>query len=42
VLQGLKGEGGTVIKTSLDDTKEAALQAALDGVQAAVAASPSR
>jgi hypothetical protein len=28
VLEGLKGEGGTVMKTSLDHTKEAALQAA--------------
>jgi hypothetical protein len=36
VLEGLKGEGGTVLKTSLDHTKEAALQAALAGVQAAV------
>src|SRR5271169_6006223 len=26
VLEGLKGEGGTVMKTSLDHTKEAALQ----------------
>src|ERR1700756_3861563 len=33
VLEGLKGEGGTVLKTSLDHTKEAALQAALAGVQ---------
>ena len=42
VLEGLKGEGGTVMKTSLDHTKEAALQAALTGAQAAVApASPS-
>ena len=40
VLEGLKGEGGTVMKTSLDHTKEAALQAALAGVQAAVPASP--
>jgi uncharacterized membrane protein len=39
VLEGLKGEGGTVLKTSLDHTKEAALQAALAGVQAAVPAS---
>ena len=38
VLEGLKGEGGTVIKTSLDHTKEAALQAALAGVRAAVPA----
>ena len=36
VLEGLKGEGGTVLKTSLDHTKEAALQAALTGMQAAV------
>src|SRR5262245_64434237 len=28
VLERLKGEGGTVLKTSLDHTKEAALQAA--------------
>jgi uncharacterized membrane protein len=38
VLEGLKGEGGKVMKTSLDHTKEAALQAALTGVQAAVPA----
>jgi uncharacterized membrane protein len=36
VLDGLKGEGGKVMKTSLDHTKEAALQAALTGMQAAV------
>ena len=36
VLEGLKGEGGTVMRTSLDHTKEAALQAALSGVQAIV------
>jgi uncharacterized membrane protein len=41
VLEGLKGEGGTVLKTSLDHTKEAALQAALAGVQAAVPAAAS-
>ena len=41
VLEGLKGEGGTVMKTSLDHTKEAALQEALSGVQAAVSTSPS-
>jgi uncharacterized membrane protein len=34
VLEGLAGEGGTVMKTSLDHTKEAALQAALNGVRA--------
>jgi hypothetical protein len=33
-----KGEGGTVLKTSLDHTKEEALKAALAGVQAAVPA----
>ena len=36
VLEGLKGEGGTVMKTSLDHTKEAALRSALAGVQATV------
>ena len=36
VLEGLKGEGGRVMRTSLDHTKEAALQAALAGVEAAV------
>src|SRR6476659_2545836 len=41
VLEGLKGEGGTVLKTSLDHTKEAALQAALAGVQSVVPAPPS-
>jgi uncharacterized membrane protein len=40
VLGGLKGEGGTVLKTSLDNTEEAALQPALAGVQAALPASP--
>jgi len=34
VLQGLRGEGGRVMRTSFDHTKEAALQAALAGVQA--------
>src|SRR5580692_5859008 len=38
VLEGLKGEGGKVMKTSLDHTKEAALQAALAGVRAALPA----
>jgi uncharacterized membrane protein len=38
VLERLRGEGGTVTRTSLDHTKEAALQAALAGVQAAVPA----
>jgi uncharacterized membrane protein len=35
VLDGLRGEGGTVMKTSLDHTKESALQEALTGIQAA-------
>jgi uncharacterized membrane protein len=38
VLEGLKGEGGTVLKTSLDHTKKEALRAALAGAQAAVPA----
>ena len=38
VMEGLKGEGGTILKTSLDHTKEAALQAALKGVQAVIPA----
>ena len=38
VLEGLKGEGGRVMRTSLDHTKEAALQAALKGVQAVIPA----
>jgi len=36
MLEGLKGEGGTVLKTSLDHTKEEALRAALAGAQAVV------
>ena len=36
VLERLKGEGGKVMHTSLDHTKEAALQAALADVQAAI------
>jgi len=39
VLEGLKGEGGIVMKTSLDHTNEAALRAALAGVEAAVSTS---
>jgi uncharacterized membrane protein len=39
VIERLRGEGGTVMRTSLDHTKEAALQAALARVQAAVPAS---
>jgi uncharacterized membrane protein len=38
VLDRLKGEGGTVMKTSLDHTKEAALQAALAEAKAAIPA----
>jgi uncharacterized membrane protein len=41
VLEGLRGEGGTVMRTSLDHTREAALQAALAGVQASVPAATS-
>jgi uncharacterized membrane protein len=41
VLEGLKGYGGTVLKTSLDHTKEAALQAALASVQSTVPLAPS-
>ena len=36
VLDGLRGEGGMILKTSLDHTKEAALQDALAKVQATV------
>jgi uncharacterized membrane protein len=39
-LREFKSEGGTVLKTSLDHSEEAALQAALAGVQAALPASP--
>jgi uncharacterized membrane protein len=35
VLDGLRGEGGTVMQTSFDHTKESALQEALTGIQAA-------
>ena len=38
VLERLKGEGGTVMKTSLDHTKETALQAALTEAKAAIPA----
>jgi uncharacterized membrane protein len=40
VMEGLRGEGGMILKTSLDHTKEAALRDALAGVQATVPASP--
>lgn len=40
VLEKLKGEGGTVMKTSFDHTKEAALQAALAEVKAAAPTAP--
>jgi uncharacterized membrane protein len=36
VLEGLACEGGTVMRTSLDHTKEAALQAAPAGAQASI------
>ena len=39
VLERLRGEGGTVMKTSLDHTKEAALQAALAGIKPTLPAS---
>jgi uncharacterized membrane protein len=38
VLDRIKGEGGTVLKTSLDHTKEAALQSALSEVKASLPA----
>src|ERR1700746_393943 len=41
VLEGLRGEGGTCMRTSLDHTKEAALQAALAGIQASAPPSAS-
>ena len=41
VLESLRGEGGTVMKTSLDHTKEAVLQIALSGIQRVVPASTS-
>ncbi len=34
VLDSLRGDGGTVLRTSLDHTKEAALQEALAGIHA--------
>ena len=40
VLEGLRGEGGTVMQTSLDHTKEAALQEALAGIRATAPAPP--
>ena len=38
VLDCLKGEGGTVLKTTRDHTKEEELRAALAGAQAAMPA----
>ncbi len=38
VLAALRGEGGTVLRTSLDETKEAALRRALAAHTAASAA----
>jgi uncharacterized membrane protein len=40
VLAALRGVGGTVLRSSFDESKEDALRAALAGVQAASAASP--
>jgi len=40
VLAALQGVGGTVLRSSFDETQEAALQEALAGVQAHVAAHP--
>ena len=40
VLVALQGEGGTVMRTSLDHTNETALQAALTGAQAALPTTP--
>jgi uncharacterized membrane protein len=34
VLAALRGAGGTVLRSSFDETKEEALQAALAGVRA--------
>ncbi len=41
VLDGLRGDGGTVLKSSLDHTKEAALQVALAGVTSRATGFPS-
>ncbi|MDE2197637.1 MAG: DUF1269 domain-containing protein [Rhodospirillales bacterium] len=41
VLDALRGEGGTVMRTSLDHTREEALRAALAGAHAAQAGSDS-
>ena len=40
VTAALQGTGGTVLRSSFDETKEEALQAALVGVQAAAAHAP--
>jgi len=40
VLAALQGEGGTVIRTSFDESKEGALRAALAGAAASSAPSP--
>ena len=40
VLEALRGEGGVVMRTSLDHTKEEALRTALAGATAAAAAPP--
>ena len=40
VLAALRGAGGTVMRSSFDETKEEVLQAALAGAQAAAAQAP--
>ena len=40
VAAALQGSGGTVLRSSFDETKESALQAALAGAQAAAAHAP--
>jgi uncharacterized membrane protein len=40
VAAALRGAGGTVLRSSFDETKESALQAALAGAQAAAAHAP--
>lgn len=40
VLAELQGSGGTILRSSFDETKEEALREALAGAQAAAAASP--
>ena len=40
VLQALQGEGGTVIRTSFDESKEEALRTALAGATPPAASAP--